>query len=86
MPKLSKLDENSTANTAINALNQAVPNNGGNLELYSAGSGHGQGWRFHRNGQVVATGSIPQTSHGSKNLKVALNALINAVETYHIAD
>jgi hypothetical protein len=86
MPKLSKLTESDTANTAINALNAAVPNNNGQLVLYPAGSGHGQGWRFLRNGQVVATGSIPQNSHGAKNLKVALNALIDAVATYNIQD
>jgi hypothetical protein len=86
--KLSKLTEQSTPNDAINAPNKATDTaaNANHIELYDAGQGHGQGWRFKTNNQVVASGSIPQTSHGAKNLQKALGILIDAVQTHGIAD
>lgn len=86
MARLSQIDGSSSANDAVNALRRAQPNNPGRIQLGDAGGGHGQAWKFLTNNEIVASGSIPLNSHGSKNLRVALEQLEAAVQEHGIAD
>lgn len=72
MPKLAKIEESWDGQKVVNAIKDVA-----GIELYDAGSGHGQGWRITSTGD---TGSIPLTSHGDKNLKVAIKTLIEALQ------
>jgi hypothetical protein len=78
MAKLSKLTENSSARDAVNALNRSTDE-----RLVLTGGDEGQAWRVEGTGY---SGAIPLTSHNAKNLKVALRALIRAVEACDLSD
>jgi hypothetical protein len=78
MAKLSKLTESSSALDAVNALKACS-----DKRLKLKGGKEGQAWSVEG---TSYSGSIPMSSHNEKNLKVALKALIKAVEACSLPD
>nr|WP_294516234.1 hypothetical protein [uncultured Rhodopila sp.] len=89
MPKLSKIDLNSSPQEAVNAIRTAEGHgneSGAANRIALVHAGEGQGWAVTVNGAEVTRGSIPLDAHNSKNLKVALGELIAARDANGIAD